>query len=103
MEVLFDLLPWYRDVILKDAKKEKVYIEVWQNDGMMQWEWGHEAASSHSMLLFTFYFYKWGTQGFFHVFPFFFSLWNPNDAHKKLKLQWKGCKCFENQDVKKWW
>lgn len=37
-------------VILKDAKG----TEVWQNDGMVGWEWGHEAASPHFILLFTF-------------------------------------------------
>lgn len=55
-------------VILKDAMEEKVYIEVWQNDGMMEWEWGHGPAS---LDCFVIYFYKWGTQGFLFSFLFF--------------------------------
>lgn len=56
--------------ILKEAKEEKVYVEVWQNDGMMGWERGHEAACSYFILLFTF------TNGeprvsFFFFFSFF--------------------------------
>ena len=70
-------------VILKDAKGEKVYrsvAEVWQNDGMVGWEWGQEAASSHFILLFTF------TNGEHEVSFLFFPL-EANSAHRKLKLQ----------------
>lgn len=55
-------------VILKDAKEEKVYIEVWQNDGIMERKWGHATASLHSILLFTF------TSGKHRFFFFFFTL-----------------------------
>ena len=58
------------------------YTEVWQNDGMVGWEWGQEAASSPFILLFTF------TNGEHEVsFLFFFFPLEANNAHRKLKLQ----------------
>lgn len=90
MEAVCDSVAWYRDGYFERRQGRKC-TEVWQNDGMLGWEWGHKAASSHFILLFTF------TNGE-HEVSFFFPFGN----QQEIKTAVKGLKMIWKSDIKKW-